>query len=91
MNPRGGPTEFDQNTNAVSSIPGYVIKKKSSRGAKHGPSERQRCTTRLEICCKKLVKHNMEDIHPYLSDGTITTITQVVVGYWMDKGAFHAT
>ena len=36
------PTEFEQNNNDVASIPGYVIKKKSSRGAKHGPSERQR-------------------------------------------------
>ena len=45
------PTEFDQNNRDVTSIPGYVIKKKSSRGAKHGPSERQKqCTTRRNIC-----------------------------------------
>ena len=36
------PTEFDQNNRDVTSIPGYVIKKNSSRGVKHGPSERQR-------------------------------------------------
>ena len=36
------PTEFEQNNYDVTSIPGYVIKKNSSRGAKHGPSERQR-------------------------------------------------
>ena len=35
------PTEFDQNNRDVTSILGYVIKKNSSRGAKHGPSERQ--------------------------------------------------
>ena len=35
-------TEFDQNNRDVTSIPGYVMKKNSSRGAKHGPSERQR-------------------------------------------------
>ena len=34
--------EFEQNNCDVSSIPGYAIKKNSSRGAKHGPSERQR-------------------------------------------------
>ena len=36
------PTEFEQNKNDVTSIHGYVIKKKSSRGGNHGPSERQR-------------------------------------------------
>ena len=36
------PTELDQNNRGVTSIPGYVLKKNSSRGAKHGPSERQR-------------------------------------------------
>ena len=35
-------TEFDQNNRDVTSIPGYVIKKNSSRGAEHGPSERQK-------------------------------------------------
>ena len=32
-------TEFDQNNRDVTSIPGYVIKKNRSRGAKHGASE----------------------------------------------------
>ena len=36
------PKEFEKNICDVSSIPGNVIKKNSSRGAKHGPSERQR-------------------------------------------------
>ena len=36
------PTELEQNNYDVTSIPGYVIKKNSSRGAKHGPSERRR-------------------------------------------------
>ena len=36
------PTEFDQNHRDVTSIPGYVIKKNSSRGAKHGATERQK-------------------------------------------------
>ena len=33
---------FQQNKYDVTSIPGYVIKKNSSRGVNHGPSERQR-------------------------------------------------
>ena len=36
------PTEFEQNNRDVTSIPGYVIKKNHSRGAKHGASERQK-------------------------------------------------
>ena len=36
------PTEFDQNNRDVTSIPGYVIKKNISRGAKHVASERQK-------------------------------------------------
>ena len=36
------PTEFDQNNRDVTSIPGYVIKKNSSRGVQHGPSERRK-------------------------------------------------
>ena len=36
------PTEFEQNNYDVTSIPGFVIKKNSSRGAKHGPFERRR-------------------------------------------------
>ena len=34
--------EFDKNNYDVLSIPGYVIKKDNTRGAEHGPSERQR-------------------------------------------------
>ena len=36
------PPEFEQNNHDVTSIPGHVIKKNSSRGVKHGPSERQK-------------------------------------------------
>ena len=36
------PTEFKQNNCDVTSISVFVIKKNSSRGAKHGPSERER-------------------------------------------------
>ena len=47
------PTEFDQDNRDVTSIPGYVIKKNSSRGAKHGLSERQKMyasQTELMMC-----------------------------------------
>ena len=37
-----GPTEFEENNRDVTSIPGYVIEKNHSRGAKHGASERQK-------------------------------------------------
>ena len=36
------PTNFEQNNYDVTSIPGYVIKKNSSRDFKHGLAERQR-------------------------------------------------
>ena len=36
------------------------------------------CTSRLRKCCKKLVNPIMEDINPYLGDGTKTTITEVL-------------
>ena len=47
------PTEFDQNNRDVTSIPGYVIKKNISRGAKHGPSERQRMYYQANQMLKK--------------------------------------
>ena len=47
------PTEFDQNNRDVTSILGYVIKKNSSRGAKHGPSERQRMYNQAKQMLKK--------------------------------------
>ena len=47
------PTEFDQNNRDVTSIPGYVIKKNSSRGAKHGPSERQKMYDTAKQTLKK--------------------------------------
>ena len=53
------PTEFDQNNRDVTSITRYVIKKNSSRGAKHGPSERQRHNYKAKQMLKKarLKKH----------------------------------
>ena len=47
------PTEFDQDNRDVTSIPGYVIKKNSSRGAKHGPSERQKMYYRAKQMLEK--------------------------------------
>ena len=35
------------------------------------------CITRLKICCTKLVKRNMEDIHPFLRGGTTNTVTEI--------------
>ena len=47
------PTEFDQNSRDVTSIPGYVSKKNSSRGVKHGPSERQKMYYQARQMLKK--------------------------------------
>ena len=47
------PTEFDQNNRDVTSIPGYVIKKNSSRGAKHGLCERQKIYYQAKQMLKK--------------------------------------
>ena len=47
------PTEFAQNIYDVTSIPGYVFKRNSSRGAKHGRSERQRMHCQAKQMLKK--------------------------------------
>ena len=57
------PTEFEQNNNDVTSIPGYVIKKNSSRGAKHGPSERQRMYYQVEQMLKR-ARQKKHGSHP---------------------------
>ena len=57
------PTEFDQNNRDVTSIPGYVIKKNSCRGAKHGPSERQRMYFQAKQMLKK-VRQKKHGRHP---------------------------
>ena len=46
-------TEFDQNNRDDTSIPGHVIKKNSSRGVKHGPSERQKMYYQAKQMLKK--------------------------------------
>ena len=47
------PTEFNQNNRDVTSIPGNVIKKNSSRGSKHGPFERPRMNYRAKQMLEK--------------------------------------
>ena len=53
------PTEFGQNNNDVTSIPGYVSEKNSSRGAKHKPSKRHK------VCCgaKQMLKKTRQRKH----------------------------
>ena len=53
------PTEFDQNNRDVTSIPRCVIKKNSSRGAEHGPSERQR----MYYLSKQMLKNSRQLKH----------------------------
>ena len=57
------PTEFDQNNRDVTSIPGYVIKKNSSRGVKHGPSEKQKMYYKARQMLKK-DRHGKHGRHP---------------------------
>ena len=47
------PKEFEQNNYDVTSIPGCVIKKNSSRGVKHGPSERRKMYYQARQMLKK--------------------------------------
>ena len=53
-------TEFDQNN---TSILGYVVKKNSSSGAKHGPSERQRMYCQAKQMLKK-ARQRKHERHP---------------------------
>ena len=65
------PTEFDQNNRDVTSIPEYVIKKDSSRGVKHGPSERQKiCIIRRNRCLKRPDRENTDAIQRYFHNCT---------------------
>ena len=50
------------------SIPGYAIKKNSSRGAKHGPSERQRMHNTAKQMLKK-TRQGMHGSHPTILCG----------------------
>ena len=52
------------------SIPGYVIKKNRSRGAKHGASERPEMYFNAKQVLKKPDMENMEAILRYSLDGT---------------------
>ena len=47
------PKEFEKNNYDVLSVPGYVIKKNNSRGAKRGPAERQRMYYKAEEMLQK--------------------------------------
>ena len=57
------PTEFGKNSRDVTSIPGYVIKNNSSRGAKHGPSEKQEMYNQANQMLKK-ARQGMHGGHP---------------------------
>ena len=83
MKSQQSPTEFDKNNRDVSSIRGYVMEKNSSRMPNMDLLNDKECTTRLERCCKKLVKKSTEAIHPYLHDGTTTT-------HWVDREGYNA-
>ena len=56
-------TEFDKNNRDVTPIPGNVIKKNSSRGAKHGPSDRQKMYYQEKQMLKK-ARQGKHGCHP---------------------------
>ena len=68
--------EVDKSNNDAVSISGFVIKKENKRGARHGPSERQRNTTRPGKCCIKRVTRNMESTQPFMRDGSAAKDTE---------------
>ena len=72
------PTEFDQKNRDVTSIPGNVIKKNSSRGAKHGPSERQKMYYQAkQMLKKKHVSKSTNATQRYFHDGTPVNRTEI--------------
>ena len=70
------PTEFDQKNRDVTSIPGYVIKKNSSRGVKHGPSKRQKMYYQARPMLKEARQEKQDAIQRYFHDGTPTKNTE---------------
>ena len=77
------PTEFDQNNRDVTLIPGYVIEKNSSRGAKHGPSERPKMYYLAKQMLKK-ARQKKHGSHPtilarwYASETYRTSLSRIV-------------
>ena len=63
MNSTRSPKEFYQNNREVTSIPGSVNKKNSCRGAKHGPSERQKMCSHAKQLPKK-ARQEKHGSHP---------------------------
>ena len=79
------PTEFDQNNRDVTSIPGYVIKKNSSRGAKHGPSERQKMYCQAKQMLKK-ARQKKHGRHPtILSRWYASELNRLVVCHRVER------
>ena len=82
-----GRTEFEQNNCDVTSIPGHVIEKNSSRGAKHGPSERQRMYYQAKQMLKK-ARQKKHGNHPtilsrwYASESYRDSLSETV---WKEK------
>ena len=64
-------TTLQQNNRDVTSIPGYVIEKSNNRGAKHGPSERQRMNCQAKQMLKKARQEN-HGTYPAILETKIT-------------------
>ena len=74
-----GVQEFDQKNRDVTSIPGYVIQKNSSRGAMHGTSERQK------MAWNRPDTKNTDAIQRWFHDGVPKKITVSLCQAWCGK------
>ena len=79
------PTEFDQNNRDVTSIPGYVIKKKKVVEPSTDLLKDKRCTTRRNRYFKRPDRESTEAIQRYFHDGTETKNTESHCQPWSGK------
>ena len=85
------PTEFEQNNYDVTSIPGCVIKKNSSRGVKHGLSERRKMYYQARQMLKKARQESTDAIQRYFHDCTPRRIQKVIVRHRVERKKHDAT
>ena len=76
--PRKEPNISTRRTMTPSPFPVTSWKKGLNHGARHGAYEGNECIVKQKRCCKKLANRSMEDINPFLRDGTKMTITESI-------------
>ena len=73
------PTTTKKPNNDYTSIPGFVIKKNSTLGPKHGNLNDKSCSSRRRRCLRKQDKKNMAAIRRYFQGGKNKKDTE---GHW---------